>query len=111
MPFSGKPAAILPICCIVMAGMVSIFHGTPSAGAEVGLRAPSSFPSMTCQQLWYLEHKVLAEGRVCLRSDRARRAFRNAPRCISPDERILSENEQDYLKQLRKVLKRKKCAH
>jgi len=70
---------------------------------------PGRFGAMTCQQLWYTEQEVLAEGRVCLRTERARRAFRRAPRCISDDETILPEKVEDYLEQLRQSARDKGC--
>ncbi|POF31510.1 hypothetical protein [Roseibium marinum] len=71
---------------------------------------PANFPGMTCQQLWYIEQEVLAEGRVCLQSERARRAFRRAKRCISSDETILPKKTRDYLEQLRSAARNKGCA-
>ena len=70
---------------------------------------PARFGAMTCQQLWYLEQGVLAEGKVCLKSDRARRAFQRAGKCIASDEAILSSAERDYLSKLRDVGKGKGC--
>ncbi len=65
---------------------------------------------MTCQQLWYTEQEVLAEGRVCLKSERAKRAFRRAERCISGDEDILPKKARSYLERLRGVARDKNCA-
>lgn len=70
---------------------------------------PGRFGAMTCQQLWYTEQEVLAEGRVCLKSERARRAFRRAPRCISDDETILPAKVEAYLEQLRAAARTKGC--
>ncbi|WP_428572572.1 hypothetical protein [Roseibium sp.] len=70
---------------------------------------PGRFGAMTCQQLWYTEQEVLAEGRVCLKSERARRAFRRAPRCISDDETILPAKVEAYLEQLRVAARKKGC--
>ena len=72
-------------------------------------REPSTFGTMLCRQFWYLENKILAEGRVCLRSDRARRAFKSAKPCISDDERILPERVRDYLQKLRRAEAGKGC--
>jgi len=71
---------------------------------------PGRFGAMTCQQLWYTEQEVLAEGRVCLRSERARRAFRRAKRCISDDETILPAKVESYLEELRGSARDKGCA-
>ncbi|WP_068416050.1 hypothetical protein [Labrenzia sp. OB1] len=71
---------------------------------------PANFPGMTCQQLWYIEQQLLAESRVCLQSERARRAFRRAERCISSDEAILPKKALDYLEQLRNAARNKGCA-
>lgn len=71
---------------------------------------PGRFGAMTCQQLWYLEQKTLAEGRVCPSSERAKRAFRRADRCISSSEAILPNETQDYLTKLRNVARGKGCA-
>ncbi|MCX2722431.1 hypothetical protein [Roseibium salinum] len=93
------------------------FAGTALAAAAVFPAAaqtfsanPGTFGAMTCQQLWYVEQEVLAEGQVCLKSERARRAFRRAGRCISPDEAILSDKTRDYLKKLRAVARHKECS-
>ncbi|WP_346895168.1 hypothetical protein [uncultured Roseibium sp.] len=72
-------------------------------------RSPSTFGTMLCRQFWYLENKILAEGRVCLKSDRARRAFKRAKPCISDDERILPRRVRDYLAELRKAAAKKGC--
>lgn len=69
----------------------------------------SSLGVLTCQQLWYLEQQVLAEGRVCLKSARARNAFRSAPRCISGEERILPLETQTYLAHVREASRTKRC--
>ncbi len=71
---------------------------------------PGRFGAMTCQQLWYVEQKTLAEGRVCLKSTRAKRAFSRADRCISSSEAILPKKTQDYLTQLRNAARSKSCA-
>jgi len=70
---------------------------------------PGRFGAMTCQQLWYTEQEVLAAGRVCLRTERARRAFRRSDTCISDDEAILPPKTQDYLLTLRKAAREKNC--
>ncbi|MEM9635524.1 MAG: hypothetical protein AAGA50_29650 [Pseudomonadota bacterium] len=71
---------------------------------------PANFRGMTCQQLWYVEQEVLAEGRVCLKTERARRAFSRAERCISADESILPRKARDFLSQLRQVARDKGCS-
>ncbi|WP_305988615.1 hypothetical protein [Roseibium sp. MMSF_3544] len=71
---------------------------------------PARFTAMTCQQLWYVEQQTLAEGRVCLQSERAKRAFSRADRCISSNEKILPAKAQNYLGQLRQVGRQKGCA-
>ncbi|MCV0429299.1 MAG: hypothetical protein K5905_27945 [Roseibium sp.] len=70
---------------------------------------PANFRGMPCQQLWYVEQEVLAEGRVCLKTVRAQRAFSRAERCISSSESILPEKARDYLGELRNVAKDKRC--
>jgi len=70
----------------------------------------SSLGSLTCQQLWYLEQEVLANGRVCLKSHRAQQAFKRAKPCISEEERILPANARAYLAAVRKAASHKKCA-
>jgi hypothetical protein len=70
---------------------------------------PGRFGAMTCQQLWYVEQEVLAEGRVCLKTERARRAFRRAKRCISNSETILPGKTKDYLTKLRRTARDKGC--
>ncbi len=70
----------------------------------------SSLGSLTCQQLWYVEQEVLANGGVCLKSKRARNAFRRARPCISNEESILPAYARAYLAAVRKTASRKKCA-
>jgi hypothetical protein len=72
-------------------------------------RNPSTFGTMLCRQFWYLENKILATGRVCLKSDRARRAFSKADPCISDDEDILPGRVRDYLAKLRAAADVKGC--
>gem|GEM_PF-1827784 len=69
----------------------------------------SSLGALTCQQLWHLEQEVLAEGRVCLKSARAQRAFSSAPACVSAEERILPIETRGYLAEVRKVSLAKNC--
>jgi hypothetical protein len=81
-----------------------------AAGAQEFSPNVSSLGSLTCQQLWYLEHEVLAEGRVCLKSARARHAFQNrAKRCLSDEERILPARVRGYLAEIRKTGRAKNC--
>ncbi|WP_417688834.1 hypothetical protein [Roseibium sp.] len=70
---------------------------------------PSSFGLKTCQQLWYLEQKVLAAGRICLGSERGRRAFSASLPCISDDEKILEEEVRLYLDEVRMARREKRC--
>ncbi|WP_289034172.1 hypothetical protein [uncultured Roseibium sp.] len=65
--------------------------------------------SLSCRRLWYLEHKVLAAGRVCLSTDRARRAFGKALPCIFDEERILPERVRYYLAEVRRAQRAKSC--
>jgi len=92
-------------------GLVLFTCGFNSPEQALNLRRdPSTFGSMDCQQIWYLENKILADGRICLSSERARRAFRSAKRCISDEERILPKQVQDYIALLRTTAHRKGCA-
>lgn len=70
----------------------------------------SSLGVMTCQQLWYIEQEVLAEGRICSNSERARRTFSSKKKCISGDERILPDKVLEYLDTVRDVGKSKSCS-
>ncbi len=97
----SRLSLILPL--LALAGFVS-----PEQARNMQ-REPSTFGTMLCRQFWYLENKILAEGRVCLRSDRARRAFKSAKPCISDDERILPERVRDYLQKLRRAEADKGC--
>lgn len=69
----------------------------------------ASLAALTCQQLWYLENEVLAENRVCLTSERARRAFRSAAPCVSSDERILPPEVKRTITSIRRVAGGKGC--
>lgn len=92
--------------CAVLAAVLTAFPVV----AQSFSTNPANFPGMTCQQLWYIEQQLLSEGRVCLQSERARRAFRRAERCISSDETILPKKSRDYLEQLRFAARNKGCA-
>jgi len=92
---------------LLAAALLSSLAGGEAAQATTV--NPSRFGAMTCQQLWYVEQETLAEGRVCLTTERARRAFRRAPRCISSDETILPPGTRDYLIALREVARQKQC--
>lgn len=81
-----------------------------SLNAQVFKTDPARFGAMTCQQLWYVEQETLAKGRVCLTSERAKRAFRRAERCISSSESILPKTTRSYLDQLRSTARSKGCA-
>lgn len=89
---------------LLIAGM------TKSLNAQVFKTDPARFGAMTCQQLWYVEQETLAEGRVCLTSERAKRAFRRAERCISSSESILPKATRTYLDQLRNSARSMGCA-
>lgn len=91
-------------------GLVLLPLLAATARAQMLTVDPGRFGAMTCQQLWYTEQEVLAEGRVCLKTERARRAFRRAPRCISDDETILPAKVEDYLAVLRRSARDKGCA-
>ncbi|PVB60917.1 hypothetical protein DCO57_14715 [Labrenzia sp. 011] len=95
--------------CLAGAGLTVVLTAFPALALSQSTN-PANFPGMTCQQLWYIEQQVLAEGRVCLQSERARRAFRRAKRCISSDETILSAKARAYLQQLRSAARDKGCA-
>ncbi|MEO1112681.1 MAG: hypothetical protein AAFY05_10125 [Pseudomonadota bacterium] len=90
--------------CLLTAGLPH------SLNAQVFKTDPARFGAMTCQQLWYVEQETLAEGRVCLISERAKRAFRRAERCISSSESILPKATRTYLDQLRRGARSKGCA-
>lgn len=92
----------LTLACLPTAALAQSLLVNPAVN-------PGRFGAMTCQQLWYVEQEVLAAGRVCLASERARRAFRRAERCISDDEAILPQDTRDYLDHLRSVAKDKGC--
>ncbi len=94
---------------LAVSGLAVCLGVVPLAAQSLSTN-PGRFGAMTCHQLWYVEQQVLAEGRVCLRTDRARRAFRRAERCISDDEDILPEKARDYLETLRSVARGKGCA-
>ncbi|GAA0771859.1 hypothetical protein E1180_04265 [Roseibium denhamense] len=76
----------------------------PTNGLELG-----TLPAKTCQQLWYMEQEVLVEGRVCLQTERAKRAFRSAPPCISAEERILPAELKKDLLAIRQAAANKTC--
>jgi hypothetical protein len=71
---------------------------------------PERFTTLSCRRLWYLEHEVLAAGRVCPKSERARRTFVSAPKCISSMERILPSSVRRYLDSVRATARAKSCA-
>jgi hypothetical protein len=92
----------------VLAIVLTVLSASVAAPQSLSVN-PGRFGAMTCQQLWYVEQEVLAEGRVCLRTERARRAFRRAERCISDDEAILPEKALEYLDVLRRTARDKGC--
>lgn len=102
----GLAMNIFRIFCVglLVAGL------TQGLNAQVFKTDPARFGAMTCQQLWYVEQETLAEGRVCLTSERAKRAFRRAERCISSSESILPKATRTYLDQLRNSARSKGCA-
>ncbi|WP_299481731.1 hypothetical protein [uncultured Roseibium sp.] len=93
----------------LVAGLIPLFVVSASIAQPLSTD-PARFGAMTCQQLWFVEQKTLAEGRVCLKSERAKRAFRRFDRCISSSESILPVKTRSYLEQLRKVARGKGCA-
>lgn len=98
---------------VVLAGILAVSAGLVAAGhtaAKPAIPDPARFGAMTCQQLWYVEQQVLADGRVCLTTERARRAFRRSERCISSSEAILPGSSRDYLARLRKQARQKGCS-
>ncbi|WP_420414764.1 hypothetical protein [Roseibium sp.] len=114
MASSGGETGIKQLC-VRGAGMAACLglllqNFTPGAFAQEFSPNVSSLGSLTCQQLWYLEHEVLAEGRICLKSARARHAFKRAKPCISSEERILPENVRNYLTEVRKAARAKTCS-
>lgn len=100
------------LSAVVVLAFLSLWSGltTSPLAQSRDVPNPGTFGAMTCQQFWYVEQQVLAEGRVCLKSERARRAFRRSERCISTSEAILSRNTRDYLSQLRAVAGKKGCS-
>jgi hypothetical protein len=106
-----KRAGPLPEKPVLVAALVGVLSFLPvmQAGAQTLSVNPGRFGAMTCQQHWYVEQEVLAEGRVCLKSERARRAFRRAERCISSSENILPVRARDYLETLRQSARAKQC--
>lgn len=94
---------------VLFAGLVLTAFNSPQQAQNLA-RDPSSFGTMTCDQIWYLVSKIRADGRVCPASDRAARAFRAAPDCISGDERVLAPQVRAYLAQLRATARGKQCA-
>ncbi|MBD8890194.1 hypothetical protein [Roseibium litorale] len=103
---------VLLLCCLAGTadGVFAFTNGgmTPEL-AQAMSRSPERFSSLLCQQLRYLEAKVLAAGRICQRSDRARRSFPDARSCLSPDEDILPGPAKDYLVLLRQTIDAKGC--
>lgn len=79
------------------------------AGAQMPAVDPARFGALTCQQFWYAEQETLADGRVCLRTERARRAFNRWQKCISDDEAILPKRARAYLQQLRTAARERGC--
>jgi hypothetical protein len=102
------PAVFIFVRRLVLAG--SLLAVTTLTGYTQSFSTnPGTFGAKTCQQLWYVEQEVLAEGRVCLKTERARRAFRRAKRCISNSETILPRQTKDYLTKLRRTARDKGC--
>lgn len=106
----GSQKASTTWMTVITLGLALSAFGARALPAQTLTVDPGRFGAMTCQQLWYTEQEVLAEGRVCLKTERARRAFRRAPRCISDDETILPAKIEDYLAQLRLSAREKGCA-
>jgi len=84
-------------------------RGLTPALVEAMTVPQQNLASLSCRRLWYLEHKVLAAGRICLSTDRARRAFGKALPCISDEERILPQRVKDYLAEVRRAERAKSC--
>ncbi len=97
-----------PLKVLALAGVAVSLTVMPGAAQSLSVN-PGRFGAMTCQQHWYVEQEVLAEGRVCLKSARARRAFQRAKRCISDSEAILPKKARDYLEILRQSARAKSC--
>ena len=95
---------------ILLFSALFVGEGVSLVSAQSLSTNPANFRGMPCQQLWYVEQEVLAEGRVCLKTERARRAFSRAERCISADESILPRKARDYLGQLRQTARDKGCS-
>jgi hypothetical protein len=94
----------------VLIALVALLLWPPVVHSQEFTPNKSSLGSLTCQQLWYVEQEVLAEGRVCLKSRRAQNAFKRAKPCISDEERILPAKARDYLSAVRKTATLKKCS-
>jgi len=72
-------------------------------------RPPFELANLTCDQLWYLREKIRADGGICPRDERARRAFFRTRTCISPDERVLPAEVRTYLDAVRKAEQARAC--
>ncbi|OJJ11556.1 hypothetical protein BKI51_07380 [Alphaproteobacteria bacterium AO1-B] len=94
----------------VLIALVALLLWPPVVHSQEFTPNKSSLGSLTCQQLWYVEQEVLAEGRVCLKSRRAQNAFKRAKPCISDEERILPAKARDYLSAVRETATFKKCS-
>ncbi len=94
----------------VLIALVALLLWLPVVHSQEFTPNKSSLGSLTCQQLWYVEQEVLAEGRVCLKSQRAQNAFKRAKPCVSYEERILPAKVRDYLSAVRETATLKKCS-
>ena len=105
------PRAVLAgVALIILGGMPQNIVLAQSAEVYRAMKTPVvALPSKSCRQLWYIEHRLLAAGRICPSSERAERAFRSAKSCISSDERVLPGKARDYLGKIRQVRRDKAC--
>jgi len=102
----GKKALRL----MVLAGLgLGLAGFAPHKQAENMRRDTLSLKSLTCQQLWYLDAKIRADGGVCPATAREKRAFGSAGRCASQSEDILPMKVRTYLTTLRGVRRAKGC--
>ncbi|MEP3429693.1 MAG: hypothetical protein ABJN98_13495 [Roseibium sp.] len=97
------------VSTFILTAVIAAVFWSPATAKEFSNNF-SSLGVMTCQQLWYIEQEVLAEGRICPKSERARRTFSSKKKCISEDERILPDKVLEYLDAVRDVGKSKSCS-
>lgn len=107
-------AAVVALSCVRASAVAVLCAGVLLGNAPAGTALAAntdaaSFGALTCQQLWYLEQEQLADGRVCLKTNRARQAFRSSKPCLSDDERILPRADKERLKAIRSTARSKGC--